>query len=96
MRCKMNFAADPVQNQTTQLVDLGFSTIDPLDEDIGLSTPATRTQSPADGAHWSVPNNIFGETTAVGVSEAKSDYFYKYKTEFQICKENKEFELQMF
>ena len=39
-----------------------------------------------DGAHWSAPNYIFGETTAVGVIEANSDYGYNYKTEFQIWK----------
>ena len=40
------------------------------------------------------PNRVFGETTAVGVSEARSYYDYNYETEFQIWKENKEFEHQ--
>ena len=47
-----------------------------------------------DGAHWIAPNHSFGETTAVGVSEAKSDYDYNYKNKFQNWKENKEFECQ--
>ena len=33
--------------------------------------------------------DIFGETIAVGVSQARSDYNYNYKTEFQTWKENK-------
>ena len=37
---------------------------------------------------------FFGENTAVGVIEAKSDYDYNYKTYFQIWNENKEFESQ--
>ena len=81
-RCRTNFAADPVQIQTPQLVDLGISTINALDEVSGISTPATRTQRPTDGAHWSVTNHIFGETAEVGVSEAKSVYDYNYKNEF--------------
>ena len=41
-------------------------------------------------------NYVFGETKAVGVSEVKSDYDYNYKNQFQIWKENKEFERQNF
>ena len=61
---------------------MGISTINAMDEVSGLSTPATRIRSPTDGAHWSMPNNITGETTAVGVSEEKSDCDCNYKTEF--------------
>ena len=38
------------------------------------------THSAADGAHWSAPDRVFGEATAVGVSEAKLDHEYNYKT----------------
>ena len=88
-RCRMNFTADPVQNQTPQFMDLGYSTINALYERSGLITRATRIRRTANGAHCIAPNHVFGETAAVGVSEAKSDYDYKYKTEFQIWKENK-------
>ena len=90
----MNFVADLFQIQTPTFVDLGFSAINALDEVSGLSTSATMIRQPEDCAHWRSHNHIFGETTAVGVSEAKSDYDYNYKTEFQIWKENKEFERQ--
>ena len=58
-------------------MDPGLLTINALDESRGLSTPATRIRSSVDGAHWSAPNHVFGETIAVGMSEAKSEYDYK-------------------
>ena len=76
-------------------MDLRFSTIKALDESSGLSTPATRIQRPSDGSHWSAPDHVFGEATVEGMSEAKSDHDYVYKTDFKICKENKEFERQI-
>ena len=80
----MSLASDSVPIKTPQFVYLGLSTNNALDEGSGISTPATRIQRPTDGDHWSAPNHIFGETTAVGVSKAKYDYNYTYKTEFQI------------
>ena len=91
-RCRINFVADPVQTQTTQLMDIGLETINELDEISGINKPATRILRPAKGSHRSTPNHVLGETTSVGVSEANSDYNYNYKTELQIWKENKEFE----
>ena len=85
-RCRMNLTVDPVQIQTPPFVDFGLSAINALDEGSGLSTPATRIQRPMHGDHWSMPNNIFGETIAVGVSESESYYDYNYKTELQVWK----------
>ena len=82
MRCRMNLAADLVQTQTTQFVDLGLARINELDEFSGLSTPTTIIRRPTDGAHWSAPNHIFVETTVVGVSKAKYDYDYNYKNDY--------------
>ena len=42
MRFSMSFAADLVQTQTLQLMDLGVLTINTLDEISGLSTLATK------------------------------------------------------
>ena len=58
---------DTVKTQTPQLFDLMFSTINVLDEGSGISTPNSIIRRPMYGAHWSLPKNIFGETTAVGV-----------------------------
>ena len=69
MRCRINFATDTLQTQTPLFMDVGFLAINTLDESSGLSTPATRIRRPMDGAHWSAPNHVFGDTTAVGVSE---------------------------
>ena len=69
MRYRMNFVADPVQNQTPQFMDMGFSNINALYDRSGLSTPSTRIRRPAYGAHWIMPNNVFGEATALGTSE---------------------------
>ena len=90
----MNPVEYPVQTQTPQFVDLGLVNINALDEGSGFSTHDTIIRRPMYGDHWSVPNHIFGETTVVRVSEEKFDYDYNYKTEFQIWKENKEFERQ--
>ena len=85
-RFRMNLAVYTFQSHTPKLVDLGISTINALDEGSGLSTPATRIQRPMHGDHWSMPNNIFGETIAVGVSESESYSDYNYKTELQVWK----------
>ena len=77
----MNFATNTIQTQTPQFTDMGFSTINALYESSGIITPATRIRRPTDGSHWSVPNHVFGEATAVGMSGAKSDNDYNYKTE---------------
>ena len=79
----MNFAADIVQTQATQLMDLGIPTINILNESGVLSTPATRIRSPAYGSHWRAPDHVFGEATAVGMSAATSDSDYNYKTYFE-------------
>ena len=87
---------DPVQILTPKFVDLELSTVYALDKGSVPSTPDTRIQRPKDGANWSAPNNIFGETIEVGVSESKSDYNYKQKTYFQAWKKKKEFKRQFF
>ena len=72
-------------------MDVGFSTLDSLDKGAGLWNPDTRFGRPTYLSHWSAPDDIFGETTAVGdAGIAKSEY--NYKTDLGIWKENKEFE----
>ena len=60
-------------------MDLGLSTTKAL-----VSTPATSILRNTDGSHWSSQDHVFGEVTAVGMSEAKSNDDYNYKTEFKI------------
>ena len=78
LRYRMNFVGDVIQTQTPQFMDLGLSTINALDESSVLSTPATRIKMSTGGSHWSALDNVFGEETAVGMSEAKSDHEYNY------------------
>ena len=40
------------------------------------------------------PDNVFGESTAVGMSAAESYHNYNYKTDFEIWREDQEFERQ--
>ena len=70
--------ADPIQILTPKCIDLGIYTIDALEKVSGLSIPTTKILRPTYGAHWSMPNNIFIENTAVGVCEANSDFDYNY------------------
>ena len=42
LRCRIDFASYPVQTQTPQFMDMGFSTINALDKSSGHSTPTTR------------------------------------------------------
>ena len=88
LRCRMKLAADVVQTQTPQLMDLGLPTIKILDERGVLGTPDTRIWRPTDGSCRSVPNNIFGQATAVEMSAAKSNHDYNYKTDLEIWSEN--------
>ena len=46
------------------------------------------------GSHRSAPDHVFGEATVAGMSAAKSDYDYNYKTDFEILGGNQEFDLQ--
>ena len=93
-RCRMNFVGDVVQTQTPQFMDLGISTSNALDESCVLGTPATSIQRPTDESHWSAPDHVFGEDTAVRMSKSKSDHDYNYYTDFSIWRENREFEHQ--
>ena len=85
-RCRMNLTSDIIQTHIPQFMDLVFSAINTLDEISGISNPDTRIRRPADGAHWSILNHVFSESTVVGVSDAKSYNDYNCKTEYEIWK----------
>ena len=55
---------------------------------------AASIRRPKDGSHWSASDHVFGEATEVGISAAKSDHDYNYKTDFEFWRENQEFERQ--
>ena len=66
---RVKFTDDSMQTQTPQYMDLGFSTINSLDESNDLSTPSAIILRPTYGSHWSVPDHVFDEATAVGGSK---------------------------
>ena len=80
----MDFASNVVQTKAPQFVDLGLPDVNTSDEFSILGTPATRIRSPTDRSHWSVMDHVFGEAKAVGMSAARSDRDYSYKTDFEI------------
>ena len=85
--CRINRVADPVNISAPQFVDLGLSNINTLGKYTSIWTLATIFERPTDVAHGSVPDHIFEITTAVRDNvSAKSDY--KYKTDFEIWREN--------
>ena len=92
--CRINFANRPVQNQAPHFVNMGITAINTLNEKSVLSTPNNRIWRSTDGYHWSVPDHVFGETTAVRMNAEKSDYDYIFKNDFEIWKENQVFERQ--
>ena len=85
---------DVVQAQAQKFMDLGLPAINTLNESGVIGTTVTRIQRPTDGSHWSVPDHVFCEATAVGMSASKSDHDCNYKTNFEIWRENQEFERQ--
>ena len=90
-RCPMEFASNVVQTKAPQFVDLGLPAVNISDEFSILGTPVTRIIRPTDGSHWSAPDHVFGEETVVGMSAARLDQYYSYKTDFKIWRENQDF-----
>ena len=83
-----------VQTKAPQFVDLGLPVINTFNEISVIGTSATRIQSPTDVSHWTAPDHVFSEAAAVGMSAEKSDHEYSYKTDFEIWRENQDFERQ--
>ena len=68
----MNLAADPVNTPAPKFEDLGISTINALDKDASLWTPATRIGRPTDVAHGSTPDHIFEKIQRLETLRAQS------------------------
>ena len=84
LRCRTNFANDTLQSQAPHFMNMGILAINILNESGVYGTPSTRILRLTDVYHLSAPYNVFGESTAVGISVAKSDHNYNYKTGFEI------------
>ena len=77
-------------------MDLRLSDINTLYESGVLGNTSTIIISLTDVSHWTATDHVFGEATSVGMSAAKSDRDYSYKKDFEIWRENQEFERQTF
>ena len=93
MRFRMNLTVDPVNIPAPKFVDLRISIVDALGRGVRLWTPAIIVGRPTDVAYWNVPDHIFGENIQVGYSVSTNSE-YSYKTDFEIWRENQEFERQ--
>ena len=90
----MDFTSNTVRNEAPTFVNLGLLSVNASDEFNTFGTPATRVRRPTDGPHWSVPDLVFGEATAVGMSWTRSELDYSYRTDFQNWRENQDFGCQ--
>ena len=91
--CWMNLEADSINILEPQFFDLGHSRIDELDKVAGPLTPITTVVRPTDVTRLITLNHILGKSTVVGDAVNKISE-YNYKTNLEIWRENKEFELQ--
>ena len=79
-----------IQTEAPKFVDLGILAINTSNK-LGVIGPTdTMIRRPMDGYHWFMPDHVFGEATAVGMSAVRSDQDYSYKTDFEILRENQE------
>ena len=88
LRCWMDFTSNAVGTEAPNFVNFDLLAIQASDEFNAFGTPATRVRRPADGSHWSALGQVFGESTAVGMSGTRSEQKYDYKTGLGIWREN--------
>ena len=62
---------------------LGLLAVNAPDELNTFDNPTPRVRRPKDVSHWSAPDHVFGEVTAVGMSGTRSEQNYSYKTDFE-------------
>ena len=72
LRCMMNFASGVVQTKAPHFIYMWIPAINILNESVDIGTPVTIIRRPTDVPHWSMPDHVFGEATAVIMSAAKS------------------------
>ena len=92
--CWMDLVSNVVRTEAPKFVDLGLPEFNTLDEFGIQGTPATRMRRPIYGSHLSVPDHVFGKATEVGMSTARSEQDYSYKTDFDILRGNQDFGCQ--
>ena len=67
----MDFTSNAVGTEAPNFLNLGLPAVNASDEFNTFGTPTTRFRRPLDVNHWYVPDHVFGEVTAVGMSETR-------------------------
>ena len=70
---------------------LRFLSVNASDELRSFGKPTNRVIRLTDGSIWYTPSNVFGEATAVGISDRRLEEDYSYKTDYEIRRENTDF-----
>ena len=83
LRCRLNFTRNAVGTKRPNFINLGLPALHTLDELWSFRIPTTRVRRPTDESNWSVPDHVFEEVTAAGMSGARSEQSYSYKTDFE-------------
>ena len=79
----MNLLINVVQTEAPHFVDLELPAINTSNELGVLGTTSTRIKRLRYGYHWTMLDHVLGKKTAVGISLARSDQDYSYKTDFK-------------
>ena len=87
----VEFASNAVRTKAPDFVHLGITAINAADELGSSKKPATRVGRPTVGSNWSAPGHVFGEVTAVVMSETRSEPKYSYKNYFETRRKNLDF-----
>ena len=84
LRCQMEFTCNSIRTEASDFVHLGLPAINASDEFNTIIAPAIRLIWPTYGSHWSAPDRVFGEATAVQMSGTRSEQNYSYKLIFKL------------
>ena len=73
LRFRMDFTSNSIRSEALNFVNLGLPVVNASYEFNTFGTPASRVRRPTYGPHWSAPDHIFEEATAVGMSRTRSE-----------------------
>ena len=91
LRCQVDFTNNTIRTKAPDFMHLGIPAVNASDEFNALVPLATIVSRPTNGSHWSVPGHAFGEAKAFGMSGARLEQNYSYKTDFEIRRKNQNF-----
>ena len=78
----MDFVGNVVQTNAPHFVELGIPAFNTLEKLGIIGTPTTIIIRPTYVSHWSAPDPVFGEATAVGIIVARQYQYNSYNNLF--------------